>query len=540
MPWRSMLASLLGGVGLFLLGMALMTDGLQAAAGDHLAAMLARATKRPLAAVGSGALVTALVQSSSATTVVVLGFVGAGVLGLTEAVGVIFGSNLGTTATAWLVSTVGLHLDVGAVALPGIGVGALIRLFGRDRAAHLGVALSGFALVFLGIDVLQTGMAELASQIDVAQFVGSSLGSRVVLVVLGLVMTVLMQSSSAAVATTLTAVHAGTLDIPQAAALVIGQNIGTTVTALMGAIGGDTTAKRVAAAHVMFNVLTGVIAFVGLPFFLWIVDSMAGGASASVQLAAFHSAFNVVGVLVLLPAIHPFVRLVRRIVPERPVALAHHLLKLPKMPAARLGAVRRTTQEVLFALVAAVQALLLERDEEAEAALDEVDQALELARSAVALPGRVALSKGDRRAFVGLLHCLDHVESLAEACREPAVRHARAERLEGPRRELGRVLMAAERWQPGAETANEVEELAAGSAALAEARRATRGLMLESAADGELSPSEIPALLDGLHWLDRVGYHVWRAAEHIVEARGGEARPRTSRTPAPQTTPPPS
>lgn len=171
-----MLALLLGGIGLFLLGMTLLTDGLKVLAGDALRRVLARFTGGPTRAMLSGAALTALIQSSSATTLATIGFVSAGLLTFQQAVGLVFGANLGTTSTAWLVSLLGLKLSVSAVALPLVGVGALARLLARDRWAAAGTALSGFGLVFVGIDTLQAGMADLAAQIDPEALPGASLG----------------------------------------------------------------------------------------------------------------------------------------------------------------------------------------------------------------------------------------------------------------------------------------------------------------------------------------------------------------------------
>ncbi|MFP5380591.1 MAG: Na/Pi symporter, partial [Vicinamibacteria bacterium] len=179
----------------------------------------------------AGAGITALVQSSSATTLATIGFVSAGLLSLPNAIGVVIGANIGTTATGWLVSLLGLKLSIGKIAMPLIGVGALLRLLARERLAQAGLALAGFGVIFVGIDALQAGMAALAGRVDPAQFPVAGLAGRLLLVLLGVLMTVIMQSSSAAVATTLTALSGGAITLDQAAALVIGQNVGTTVTA---------------------------------------------------------------------------------------------------------------------------------------------------------------------------------------------------------------------------------------------------------------------------------------------------------------------
>lgn len=217
----SILSTVLGGIGLFLLGMILMTDGLKAVAGDSLRGVLSRFTGNRFSAVTMGALVTALVQSSSATTLATIGFVSAGLLGFGNAVGIMLGANLGTTSTGWLVGLLGLKLSIGDILLPFIGLGALARLIGRGRLAHAGSALAGFGVIFVGIDVLQGGMQELAENFKLDAFAQPGLAGRVWLVLIGAAMTVVMQSSSAAVATTLTALSSGALDLSQSAALVV-------------------------------------------------------------------------------------------------------------------------------------------------------------------------------------------------------------------------------------------------------------------------------------------------------------------------------
>ncbi|WP_332743273.1 Na/Pi cotransporter family protein [Hydrogenophaga sp.] len=293
-----------GGLGLFLLGMGMMTDGLKQAAGPALHRILAGATRTRLHALGSGLLVTAMVQSSSAVTVAAIGFVNAGLLALGPALWVLFGANVGTSMTGWIVALVGLKFKVEALAMALVGLGALMRLTGEGRrSGAIGTALAGFGLLFMGIALLQQAFAVLASQISLPQ--GS--GPLVVLAQLGigLLMTVLMQSSSAAMAITLTAAQGGLIGLQGAAAVVIGANIGTTVTALLAAIGATPNARRAASAHVVFNLLTGVVALLLLP---WLIGAL--GAAREVlglspdpatELALFHTTFNLIGVLLMWP-----------------------------------------------------------------------------------------------------------------------------------------------------------------------------------------------------------------------------------------------
>lgn len=295
---------LIGGLGLFLIGMALMTEGLKLAAGASLKHLLTRATRTRWHGLASGVLVTALVQSSSAVTVATIGFVNAGLLPLAGALWVLFGSNVGTTMTSWIVALIGLKFKIDAIALPLVGVGALLRLTGEGtRRGHLGTAIAGFGLLFVGIAMLQSAFTGVASQVELPQ--GSGLLVLLAQLATGIVMTVIMQSSSASMAVALTAAQTGLLSLESAAAVVIGANIGTTVTAVIAGIGATPNAKRVALAHVLFNVLTAAVALMLLP---WLVSLLREGAEVlglgsetATLLALFHTAFNVLGVLLMWP-----------------------------------------------------------------------------------------------------------------------------------------------------------------------------------------------------------------------------------------------
>ena len=298
------LGTMAGGLGLFLLGMGLMTDGLKLAAGPALHRILVGATRTRGHALGSGLLVTALVQSSSAVTVATIGFVNAGLLALGPALWVLFGANVGTTMTGWIVALVGLKFKVEALAMPLAGLGALLKLTGEGRrSGAIGTALAGFGLLFMGIALLQQAFAGLAGQVSLPQ--GD--GPLVLLAQLGIgiLMTVLMQSSSAAMAITLTAAQGGLIEAQGAAAVVIGANIGTTVTALLAAIGATPNARRAASAHVVFNLLTGAVALLLLP---WLIGALGLAREAlglppdpATKLALFHTTFNLIGVLLMWP-----------------------------------------------------------------------------------------------------------------------------------------------------------------------------------------------------------------------------------------------
>ncbi len=297
-------AQLAGGFGLFLLALGMMTDGLKLAAGRRLKTILEWGTTPAWRGLASGVLITALVQASGAVTIAAIGFVNAGLMTLGQSLAVIFGTNIGTTVTGWLVSLVGFEFDVAAWALPMVGIGMLLKMAGTGRAlAGIGWALAGFGLFFLGLDFLKGGFGALSSGTPFAVVAEHGPVGLLIGLGVGLVVTVLAQSSSAALALVLTAAQSGVLLLPSAAAMVIGANIGTTSTALFATIGATPNAKRVALAHVMFNVLTGAIALALLIAALeaGVIESAVDGMAPAAVLALFHTAFNVMGVALVWP-----------------------------------------------------------------------------------------------------------------------------------------------------------------------------------------------------------------------------------------------
>lgn len=300
------LASFLGGLGLFLLGIHMMTDGLKLAAGNALTRILGQWTRTPMRGLLAGALVTSVVRSSSAVTVATIGFVNAGLLTLAPAVWVIFGSNVGTTSTAWLVALLGFKVKIEAFALPAIGIGVLLRLTGaRTRRGPLGEALAGFGLLFLGLEVMMGVFSGLGDQVDLSSVPVGGVVGNALFVLVGAVLTVLVQSSSAALAVGLAASAGGVIPLEAGAAVVIGANVGTTSTALFAVIGATPGARRVAAAHVAFNLLSALVA-------LLIVGQLVSGIESAreslghpsdpaVTLAVFHTIFNLLGLLIMWP-----------------------------------------------------------------------------------------------------------------------------------------------------------------------------------------------------------------------------------------------
>jgi phosphate:Na+ symporter len=344
------IGALIGGLGLFLLAISMITDGLKLAAGNKLRDILATSTATPFRGVASGVLVTGMVQSSSAVTVATIGFVNAGLLTMVEALGLVYGANIGTTMTGWLVAAIGFEFKIEIIALPLVGIGMALRLTGKaSRIGAAGEALAGFGLFFIGIDILKEAFATYATSLDATAITSDTGFGLLVFVLFGFISTLVTQSSSAAIAITLTAATSGLLAIDAAAAMVIGANVGTTSTAIFSVLGATPNAKRVAAAHVVFNLVTGVVALALLPVMLalvnWTGSALDLGDIPAVTLALFHTVFNVLGVLLMWPLT---------------TRLAHFLSRRFRSPVEDLSRPVHLDKNVLVTPGLAIDALALE------------------------------------------------------------------------------------------------------------------------------------------------------------------------------------
>lgn len=270
--------TLFGALGMFLYGMTLMSEGLQKAAGDKMRSILASMTSNPFKSVLTGLLITSLIQSSSATTVMVVSFVNAGLLSLAQAVGVIMGANIGTTVTAWLISLLGFKADISVLSIPLMAVGFILSVSKKSSRKNYGEFVVGFALLFLGLTFLKDSVPDLSGSPQALEFLkqwtGYGFWSVLLFLGIGTVLTILLQSSSATMALTLVMVNFGWIPFPMAAALVLGENIGTTITANIAAAVANVSAKRAARAHTVFNVFGVIWAIALFNPFLSIISSI--------------------------------------------------------------------------------------------------------------------------------------------------------------------------------------------------------------------------------------------------------------------------
>lgn len=366
-----------GGIGLFLLGMTLMTDSLKEIAGEQLRLWLARFTGSAWSGMLSGIICTLVVQSSTATTLATIGFVSAGILSFTQAIGIVIGANIGTTSTGWMVAFLGLKFSITSIALPLIALGAILKLLTRGRLALLGLTLAGFGLLFYGIDLLQVAMAGFAERVDLSAFAGDQLWMQLALVLVGLVMTILLQSSSAAVTATLAALASSAIDLNQALNLVIGQNIGTVATAILAAIGANISAQRTALVHVSFNLIAACLAFLLLkPLFLWLfIQSALLSWDDVVIVAAFHTAFSVLGAMLILPNLKHFEALIIRMLPAKNTSILMLLDEASlSVPSLAIQVANQVMQHILLTLYQFLQDMLQQGQAPTKHQLQQLDQ----------------------------------------------------------------------------------------------------------------------------------------------------------------------
>jgi len=526
------LLTLAGGIGLFLLGMTLLGDGIKAFAGDTLRRALLRFTGRPVSAFASGALITALVQSSSATTVTMIGFVSAGLLTFPQAVGVVLGASLGTTSTGWIVSLIGLKISIGYYALPMVGVGAFMRLLAPWRWKSFGMALAGFGLIFVGIETMQQAMGGLPGLLNLSGLPSGGLGGRALAALIGVGMTVLLQSSSAAVATALTALHTGSINFEQAALLVIGASIGTTVTGVLASIGASVPAKRTALSLVLFNGATGLIAVILLPAFLWGIhwaqsnDILEPGATS---LAAFHTSFVCLGIVLFLPSVDRFSRWIVRWLPDRGPALTAHLdSSLLHLPAVALEATRQSLKESAVELFRTLHDALAGRTPNAgaESLKAQIEQAIAETQQFFARIPPMTEDRAVSALRVSVLHGMDHLARLQSYVRPPdGVRrmllHPRLSVAVAACREALRLSTLGLRSEADR---GWLAQLAREATQLAELNREQRPALLHETAGGEWAAADALDALDALRWLNTVTYHSWRVCHHLA----GEEEDSTS------------
>lgn len=302
---------LAAGIGLFLFAMYLIEEALKNLSGRTFKLFLQRVTKNNIGAAAGGTIVTAILQSSSMVSFMVLAFVGAGVFTMKNAMAIILGANLGTTLASWLVATLGFKTNIEIIAFPVVCVGGfLLILFGnRKKIKYLSYFLLGFGLLFIGLSFMKTAMEAQVEHFDISEYAAMP---KIIFLLLGFIITMVVQSSSVTMALTLSALHAGVVDFPTAAAIVLGSETGTTIKIVLGAIGGNASKKRVALGNILFNIILTIIAFLLLKPILLLITDILNIKDSLIGLVTFSSLINLLAILIFLPTLNLYAKFLER------------------------------------------------------------------------------------------------------------------------------------------------------------------------------------------------------------------------------------
>lgn len=522
---------LLGGVGLFLYGMQALTGELKVMASDRARAAIQRFAGRPASGMVAGAGVTALIQSSSATMVMTLGFVGAGILSFSQSLGIILGANIGTTFTGWMVMLLGVKINLGTLAFPVLFAAGLVRILTSGAAARMAGVMAGLCLIFIGIDLMKEGMAVFDGLLSPENLPTDTLWGRLQLLVLGVGVTVVTQSSSAGVAAAIVLLSEGHVSFTQAAALVIGMTVGTTFTGVLASLGGNIAMRRTALAHLIFNLTQGLVALSLLDL---VVRATAAGATmgdTTLALVLFHSGFALAGALIFLPFTGVFARLIEWLVPARPLAIEQELdPRFLSDPAAALDIALSSARRQIAALFGQLGAQLApgprpEGVPDLKGLTPSAD-ALGLFLSQIALPEKDPLRQERYGELMALLDHLRRLTSRAEqggrltvAVYEPMLRREALY--------FGAILRAVARLETGfvpgdAQGARDHAialvrlhaRLARAQARLARREERLRRRVLSTHA----APLRLFAITDAMRWLRRSNAHAERVLLHLLAA----------------------
>ncbi|RKT32167.1 phosphate:Na+ symporter [Roseovarius halotolerans] len=509
------LLTALGGVGLFLIGMDIMTGALREAAGPDLRRMLGRFTASPLRGTLTGAVATGALQSSTAVTLMTIGAVGAGLLSFAHALGVLYGANIGTTLTGWIVMILGFKLKLGTAVLPVIFVAALAAMLAHGWVARAARALAGFCLLFIGLDMMQGGLDGADALLHPEMLPdGDGWSGRLMLVGLGVILVTLTQSSSAGIALTLVLLGAGSITFAQGAALVIGLNVGTTLTAVLAALGGTRAMRLTALGNLLFNIGTALMAFPLLGLIAPVLHGTWLGSDDQTALVLFHTGFNLLGAAVFLPLTPRFAAMVEALVPDRPMPMA---TPLDKRLLADEGAAMEAAQTVADQLrqtlfTALANAIGPDHDLRALGSVSAQGAPVLEALGAYLAKIHIPPDKAPEQArYVALLHQLDHLERLLERCGQRS-------RIDMLRKDP---LLTRDVAAIRAALARDAD--AARFSRLARliryrAERFRRGALLREHA-GLIEVDQVFARTDAIRWLERVAGHAERLSHYAAEAR---------------------
>jgi phosphate:Na+ symporter len=439
---------LIGSLGLFLYGMKIMSEGLQKFAGDSLRKILTAMTTNRVTGVLTGVLITALIQSSSATTVMVVSFVNAGLLTLTQSIGVIMGANIGTTVTAWIISALGFKVDIAAFALPLLAIGIPLLFSEKSSRKSLGEFVFGFSFLFMGLQNLKANAPDLSANPDMLAFVQNytDMGflSIILFLFIGAILTMIVQASAATMAITLIMCANGWIDYELGVALVLGENIGTTITANLAALTGNTQSRRAALAHLMFNIF-GVcwVLILFYPFtsaISWFVSNVMHvtdpAVAVSFKLAAFHTAFNISNTFIMIWLVNVIEKTVCLIIKGKKEEEEEYRLRYitgGMLSTSELSLLQAHKEIALFAertgrMLGMVKELFHEKDEDAflktysrvekyESISDRME--IEIANYLTCVAEGRLSSEGKEEVRI-MLRAVSEIESIADSCNNMA------------------------------------------------------------------------------------------------------------------------
>jgi phosphate:Na+ symporter len=470
-----------GGLGIFLLGLIIMTNGLQSIAGDALRMTMLRFTNSPYKGAASGAFMTAILQSSSATTVAAIGFVGL--------------------------------------------FGAILKLFSKDRLASIGFAIAGFGLIFVGIDMMQDSVKGFENIITPDILPNDSIVGRLQLIGIGIIVTMITQASSAGVAATLTLLYAGAVNFEQAAALVIGMDVGTTIKALIATIGGNINAKRTGYSHVVYNLFSASVAFILItPYVLFweYIEPNSLMENSEIALVAFHTSFNLLSVFIILPFTNQFATFIKSIVKEKNNifinSLDDILLKEPKLA---LNELLKSVNKEFIAILGHINTIINNNPTSARMDIKELQNALDDTQAYI---DKIHLHYKDGANWdylVSLIHILDHLQRLHERCEEEedrAVAAKKTKELDDIVKLLSKTIIEiikyneTNQWQKAKESSKKVASF------IHKKMHSYRKETANKIARGEIDVPEGSDKLEAIRWLRRVSIHIHRINHHLNNA----------------------
>lgn len=512
-----------GGLGLFLLGIIILSGGLKQLAGNAVRVALMRFTRSPLSGAITGSITTALLQSSSATTVAAVGFVGAGLIGFSESLGIIFGANLGTTITGWIVVLFGFKFKINNLMMIFILVGVLLRLFAKGRVAVFGYTLAGFSLIFIALTMMQNGMSTFAEFVTPSSLPDDSFIGRFELLFFGIIFTIITQSSSAGVAMALTALFAGAINFQQAAALVIGMDVGTTVTAVIATLGQSIEARRTGFSHVIYNFITAFIALALITPFSIVISKFFPTAlqeNAEISLVAFHSFFNLLSIIIILPFTPYFARLIKKLVPESKQLYTDTLdSMLLDQPTLALQATQKSLHLEILALFEHINAILGDENSK-KTDIKELQNALDKTHAFIDKIELKNESGAKWKRLVSMIHTLDHMQRLHERCEEDEDRAITL-------RQTKHFSQARQILILGIKTFIEnlnsqklhvlFKDANKTKTSLHDLLKPYRETIVQRIAKGEIDVEVGTDYLEGVRWLRRVSWHLVRISYHYEQ-----------------------